>query len=618
MKNLSKLLTVVLTLLIVLCSCSNGNAKPIDDVNSQSDVSETTSEPSTDDDTSENSEEISAEISFVTDGKALFTDRDNNPDYDGATAVKISLNGNGISCNSNAVLIDGTTATIKSDGIYLVEGTLDNGSIIIDAGDDAKPQLVLNNAVIHSATFAPVYVRSANKVFITTADNTQNTLSNEDSYTQIDDNNIDSTVFSKSDLTLNGSGRLSVYSPSGHGIVCKDDLCITDGVYSVESALHGMDANNSIRVKSGEFEINSGKDGFHAEHNEDSTKGFVYVSGGSFDITAEGDGISASCFVQIEQGSFKLLCGNGADNGSTNNQMGGYYGSTQETESKKGIKAVNAMLINGGEFDINSADDGVHSNKSITVNGGSFTVATGDDGFHADETLTVNDGTIDISKCYEGLEALDLIVAGGKISLEASDDGLNAAGGMDSSGMGGDFGGDFGSGRPGGRPGERPMGGAAMPGEMMMAGGMMSAGNGSIVIKGGELYIKASGDGIDANGTLEITGGTVTVCGPTRGDTATLDFDKTGTVSGGTFIGTGASGGMAQTFSTSPQGIISVSVGNQSAGTTIIIKDSDGKELLNYAPVLDFGLIIFSHENLVKGDSYDITVGDYSTTFTAK
>ncbi|MBQ7048896.1 MAG: carbohydrate-binding domain-containing protein, partial [Clostridia bacterium] len=422
---------------------------------------------------------------------------------------------------------------------------------------------------------------------------------------------------SKSDLTLNGSGKLSVCSPSGHGIVCKDDLCITDGIYSIESALHGIDANNSIRVKAGELAINSGKDGFHSEHNEDGTKGFVYVSGGSFDITAEGDGISASSFVQIEKGSFKLLCGNGADNGSSNNQMGGYYGTTEDTESKKGIKSVNAMLIDGGEFDINSADDAVHSNKSITVNDGNFTVATGDDGFHADESLTVNDGTINIGRCYEGLEALDLIVVGGKISLEASDDGLNAAGGMDSSGMGGNFGGDFGGGRPGGRPGERPMDDAAMSVEMM-AGGMMSAGNGSIVIKGGELYIKASGDGIDANGTLEITGGAVTICGPTRGDTATLDFDKTGTISGGTFIGTGASGGMTQTFSTSHQGIISVSVGNQSAGTTIIIKDSDGKELLNYAPVLDFGLIIFSHENLVKGDSYDITVGDASTTCTVK
>lgn len=617
MKNLSKLLAVVLTLIIVLCSCNNGTAKPDDNVNSQTDSNETTSEQPTDNDTTENSGEESAEISFVTDSSTLFTDRDDAPDFDSATSVVITLNGNSISCNSNSVLIEGTTATVKSDGTYLIKGNLENGSVIIDAGEDAKPQLVLNNATIHSATFAPIYVRNANKVFITLTENSENTLSNEDGYTQIDDNNIDGTVFSKSDLTLNGSGKLSVYSPSGHGIVCKDDLCITDGIYSIESALHGIDANNSVRVKAGELEINSGKDGFHAEHNEDGTKGFVYVSGGSFDITAEGDGISASSFVQIEQGSFKLLCGNGADNGSSNNQMGGYYGTTQDTESKKGIKSINAMLINGGEFDINSADDAVHSNKSITVNDGNFTVATGDDGFHADESLTVNDGTINIGRCYEGLEALDLIVAGGKISLEASDDGLNAAGGMDSSGMGGNFGGDFGGGRPGGRPGERPMDGAAMPVEMM-AGGMMSAGNGSIVIKGGELYIKAYGDGMDANGTLEITGGTVTVCGPTRGDTATLDFDKTGTISGGTFIGTGASGGMAQTFSTSPQGIISVSVGNQSAGTTIIIKDSDGKELLNYAPVLDFGLIIFSHENLVKGDSYDITVGDYSTTFTAK
>ena len=135
--------------------------------------------------------------------------------------------------------------------------------------------------------------------------------------------------------------------------------------------------------------------------------------------------------------------------------------------------------------------------------------------------------------------------------------------------------------------------------------------DGTIVISGGTIYVKAYGDGIDANGTLEISGGDVTICGPTQGDTATLDFDLTGVITGGTFIGTGASG-MAQTFSDSGQGVVAVSVGNQSAGTQILLTDSSGKELIRYAPELPFQIVIISMPELVKGETYSITVGTSS------
>ena len=135
--------------------------------------------------------------------------------------------------------------------------------------------------------------------------------------------------------------------------------------------------------------------------------------------------------------------------------------------------------------------------------------------------------------------------------------------------------------------------------------------DGTIVISGGTIYVKAYGDGIDANGTLEISGGHITVCGPTQGDTATLDYDVSGVITGGSFIGTGASG-MAQTFSDSEQGVVAVSVGNQSAGTQILLKDSSGKELISYAPELPFAVVILSTPEMVKGETYSITVGSSS------
>ena len=142
-------------------------------------------------------------------------------------------------------------------------------------------------------------------------------------------------------------------------------------------------------------------------------------------------------------------------------------------------------------------------------------------------------------------------------------------------------------------------------------GGMSGNSSGSIKISGGNLYINSSGDGMDANGTLEISGGHIVVVGPTQGDTATLDYDVSGTITGGTFIGTGAAG-MAQTFSDSGQGVVAVSVGNQPAGTQIILKDKHGNTVLEHAPELSFAVVILSSPELVKGETYTITVGAQS------
>lgn len=563
-------------------------------------------------------------VSQLLEVQTLFSDRDRDASFEESTAAVITLQGSSAVCDSNAVRVDGSTVTVTDEGTYILRGTLE-GSILVDAGKEDKTHLVLDGVSIHGSSTA-LYIRQADKVFITLAEGSENTLSSDGSFTPDGGTNLDAALFSKEDLTLNGSGMLTVTSPGGHGIVCKDALVLTGGSYAVTAASHAIAAKDSLSISGGTYSLTAGKDGLHAENADDPALGSLYIADGSFTVSAEGDGISAAAHLQMDGGTYTIVTGgseNGVQHTSDNwgNFMGGPGGmkpggqtfpnaaedTAEDSNSSKALKAGSSLAVNGGSFTIDSADDAVHANGSITVSGGTFSIATGDDGFHADDTLTVQGGDIHISESYEGMEGLHIVVSAGQIKLVASDDGLNAAGGTDQSGFGGLRGDDVFGGK-GGRPGGT--GGMGNP------GGMGGSSDGSIVISGGQLDITASGDGIDANGYLQITGGFTTVCGPTQGDTATLDYDTTAEISGGTFIGTGASG-MAQTFSQSPQGVIAVNVGSQSAGTQILLTDSQGRTVLTHCPGLSFGVVILSSPDIVKGAPYTITVGGASGTFDA-
>lgn len=546
-------------------------------------------------------------------GNVTFTDMFTNRDLDATfiqnDAAYIQLNDDSATSNSDAVSITDRIITIIDDGTYVISGNLNNGRIVVNAQDSDKVHLVLNNVTINSDDFAPIYIINADKIFITLYEGTSNFLINNGEFINIDDNNVDGVIFSKQDLTFNGTGTLNITSLTGNGIVGKDDVVFTGGVYNIEAAAHGIDANNSVRITTSTFTITTGKDGIHVENDTNVNLGYFYMADGQFDISAEGDGISASSFMQIENGTFNIITGGGSINAAqkTSSSWGQFQKNPRENQNSnsstnatnddestsiKAIKANGDVLIINGTFTIDSADDSVHSNSSILINDGTFDIASGDDGFHADDTITITNGNINISKSYEGVEALHIVINGGNINIKAIDDGLNAAGGTDESGFNGQRGND------------------------RFAGGNSSSSTGSITITNGDVYINANGDGIDANGTLTISGGKIVVSGPTVGDTSVLDFDVSGTITGGTFIGTGSLQ-MAQTFSSSTQGVIAINAGSQPANTLISISDSNGKTILTYEADQNFALVIISDALIKKGDTYSITVGSSTGSVTA-
>lgn len=543
----------------------------------------------------DNSGTASASVAEI-DTSDMFSDRDKEVGYDEAESVAISLSDDGSVCESDAVTITENTVTIKEEGTYILSGSLSDGMVIVEAEDTDKIQLVLNDASISNSRSAAVYIKSADKVFVTTVSGTENSLEHNGTYTAIDENNIDAAVFSKSDLTLNGEGTLTVTDQEGHGMVSKDDLVLTSGTYAITSAGHGISGKDSVRIANGSYTIVSGKDGIHAENTEDGSLGFVYLAGGTFDISSQQDGISASSWLQAENGTYTILTGEGSSSVESQNNGEGHpmeqmqQESTEEdTTSIKGMKAGTQLVLKDGSYTMDAEDDTFHSDGNIAISGGTYTLSSGDDGIHADSNVTVSGGDIDIIQSYEGIEGLSIDITGGETAVLASDDGLNAAGGND------------GSGDEGFRGEEDPF---------------ASTEGAYIHIAGGVLRVNASGDGIDSNGDITVSGGETYVSGPTNGGNGTLDYSGSAVVNGGIFAASGASG-MEQNFdSSSTQGSIMLNVEAQEAGTAMVLLDSTGNELLIWTAEKAYSSIIVSCSEIKEGETYTVKAGTTEQSIT--
>ena len=591
MKRYLSLIPIVILLLVASTACGNKTGSGTNPDVSHKDAPEVTSPDTSTGDASENESVILPEADFSATVSDMFTKRDKKTDYDD-TAVRIRLNGSSAIADSDRVQISDNTITITEEDSYILSGSLDDGCVVVNADSSAKIHLVLDGVDINSNDSAAILILSADKVVITLATG-QNSLSNGGSFTVTDDINVNAVLYSKADLSLNGSGSLTITSPAGHGISCKDDLVLAGGTYTITAANHGLDANDSIRLTSSAITIDATEDGMHAENSDDTTLGFVYIADGTYQINAQDDGIHAGSTLTILDGDINI------------------------TESYEGLEALD-LIINGGNIRLIASDDGLNAAGG---NDGSGFGGRGNDTFggfkggifdnpagsldnsanmpnisqerNPDKRVNNRDNRHDKNKndsstLPEGFEHLPP-------DIPADHDMQNRP---NSGGFGNNF--DDGSdSNPGGR---FPVG--------------MGSSNGSITITGGNLYIQASGDGIDANGSLTITGGNITICGPNRGDTASLDYDTTATISDATFIATGATG-MAQTLSSSEQGIITINVGNQNAGTTLTLTDSKGKVLLTQTPELPYSLVILSSPDLISGETYTLTYGTTTKTITA-
>ena len=362
--------------------------------------------------------------SALLDAGELFTSRDLEQSADLSEAQTLTVS-------------DGQQITISSEGVYVLRGSAKNATVIVDADSSAKVQLVLDGLSITNDDFPCIYVKSADKVFLTTL--SDSSLSVTGTFVSDGDTNTDAVIFSKDDLTLNGTGTLTV-SSTDNGVSSKDDLKVTGGSYVISASSKCLEGKDSICIAGGDFSLTAGSDGLHAENDEDESLGYVYIGGGSFSVSANDDGIHGTAFVQIDGGSLQIAAAEGIEGSFV--QINDGTISIQSWDD--GINAANksgaypvCVEINGGDITIamSAGDtDGIDANGSIAVNGGSISI-TGSSGFDYDGTAQLNGGTVVVNG--QTLTSIPNQMMGG---------GFGGMGGQ----MGGGFGGGFGGG-PGGR-----------------------------------------------------------------------------------------------------------------------------------------------------------------------
>ncbi|MEV6348359.1 carbohydrate-binding domain-containing protein [Actinoplanes sp. NPDC051851] len=477
------------------------------------------------------------------------------PDERGRPAERrIRLTGHTARVSGPGVAVAGATVTIGAPGTYRISGTLTDGQLIVDSPGSGLVRLILAGVSISSSTSAPLVVADAGQAEVILADGTENTLSDAAVYTYPDgEDEPNAALFSTTDLTIGGSGSLTVTGNAEDGITSKDGLVVDGGTITVTAADDGVRGKDYLVVNGGTLTVTAtGGDAFKSDNDEDATAGYIAVSGGTLTATAAGDdGLTAETDVLVDGGTVTL---------------GGVTG--------KGIKAGKSVVVSDGTVTVDAVDDGVHSDDAITVDGGGLTVSSGDDGVHAEGVVDISAGNVAVLRSYEGIEGLKVLISGGEVrATSQSDDAVNAS----EEGVG-----EF-----------------------------EPAPNALIEVSGGTVIVDGGTDGLDSNGALTISGGVVVALGSSRigGGEGALDSNGDLLFTGGTLVAAAISAVTSPTPTTGQGWTLYGFAANQPVGTVVHLVAEDGTPLLTYVAAKEFKGVLFTSPEITTGSHYSIYTG---------
>lgn len=507
---------------------------------------------------------------------------------------KTTINGHGASFSGN-------TLTVSEGGVYQLKGRLTDGRIFINSANEAKKvRLVLSGVSISCSTDAPLYVeKSPDETVLILEKGTENYFS--DTSRAVPEGKTDyatATVYAKDSLRLEGSGSLTVYGNFNKGIFSKKDIGIYGGSITVIAVDDGIRGKNGVEIEAGSISITCGGDGIRTNKKDKDKKGNIDINGGTISITSELDAIQATGSLTVSGGTLSATSGSGAESNSNNSEyedgfpfMPGrhpessrYDENESDTPSTKGIKADKKITVSSGTLTLNSLDDTVHA-PEVIINGGNFSLSSDDDGIHADEKLTVNGGKVSVLRSYEGIESRLISINGGELIINADDDGFNAASPDTSE--------------------ETAQQERNFPMKPGGPGGMMGYDSTcSITMTEGFVLINAQGDGIDSNGSVNMSGGKMIVFGPTMGANGALDYGGSFTVSGGTLFACGALG-MAQSVTGNGVSVLNFNVDGD-ADSFYAISDSTMSCRIAFTAPKSFQNVVFASDTLSPSAEYSL------------
>ena len=585
MRKLNYIIAAATITAMVITGCSSSNTSKTEDSSTTTTTTQEAENPSSTTTAIQTGIETTSQIEVDKE----FTARDLEVGYEESTAINITLKDNASTVSGSGAEVKDNTITINSEGTYVISGTLAEGQIVVEAADTEKVQLVLNGVTIHNSTSAAIYIKSGDKVFITLEEGTVNTLTDGTEYVQTDDNTVDGVIFSKADLTFNGTGTLNLTASYKHGIVSKDDVVVTGGIYNITAVKDAINGKDAVKIKAGTFTLSSDTgNGIQSKNADDTTKGYVYIAGGTITVVKCQEGIEGTVII-IDDGVINITASDDGMNAASGSN------DTSETDgTQNGFPQGGENMTppeNGSFPGPGSTDD-----NGSTASGDTASTGTAPAGRGPQNNTTDTAGTTDTSGTTNTSATADSTDA----TSEATENSQNANG-QENNGQ------------------ERPQNPGNFGGGNFGGGGGMDQvdTNCYILINGGTITVDAAGDGIDSNGDLYITGGTLYVYGPTGNGDGALDYNGTADISGGNVYVAGSSG-MAQGFSdTSTQySILYYLTSVSSAETEVTLKDSSGKVVASFIPTKDYQSIVLSLPELTKDATYTLTSGEQTADIT--
>lgn len=498
--------------------------------------------------------------------------------YDESRASQITLADQTATVTGQGASFIDQTLTITQAGTYVLTGSGKNIKLVVEAADTDQVHLVFQNLTLEGEGTL-LQVNKAQEVVISLAEGSQNALTESQAS---DDEKVKATIHSQVPLTLNGTGNLTLTALTKNALEVEDDLKVLGGTYTVKAANHGFKAEGALDIEAATLTIEAGKDGLHAEHDETTERANISLNPTQLSIAATEDGVDAGNELTIKGGTITV------------------------SQSEEGLEARVIRQL-GGDVTIKSSDDGVNasagsSSKSSDTSATSKTTDASTTSNTADTSSSASQATTDSATASTSASQATADPAATSQADQANKD-KNATPPSPPAGQ---------APPQGGQPPQNGQG----PGGMPPGGQEESDPSLQIILEGGTLTIDAEGDGIDSNGTVSISGGSLVVNGSVQGGNGPLDAAGDITITGGTVWALGPSD-MLQGFAQgSTQASITANIAG-TAGQTLIILDANGKEVARQTASKDFQAVIMSSADLVDGQTYTIQVEGTIQTATA-